>query len=65
MEFYLQSKMKNIFLLWLNIFIVMSFIYIILPSFNLDLINNNIKKDIDANVYLYTEINIEKEWSVK
>jgi|GEM_PF-5908286 hypothetical protein len=57
--------MKNYLLLVLNIFVISIVVFMILPNFNLKLINNNITKDIDANVYLYTEIEIENEWSVK
>jgi uncharacterized membrane protein len=57
--------MKNYLLLVLNIFVISIVVFMILPNFNLKLINNNITKDIDANVYLYTEIEIENDWGVK
>ncbi len=65
MEFYLQTKIKGLYLLFINIFLVLSLVFIILPSLDIGIINHNIKKNIEANVYLYTEIEIKKEWSEK
>jgi len=65
---YLQinnTKTRNIYLLLLSILIVVSVVFGILPRLNIKLINHNIEKGIDANVYLYTEIEIKKEWSQK
>jgi len=45
--------------------IIFIIIFFILPSLDIEIINHNIKKDIDANVYLYSEIKIQKEWSEK
>ena len=63
MEFYLQTKIKGLYFFLVNIFVVLSFVFYILPKLNIEIINHNIHKDIDANVYLYTEIEIKKEWS--
>jgi len=61
----LQIKIKGLYLLLINILLVFSVVFIILPSLDIGIINNNIEKNIEANVYLYTEIEIKKEWSEK
>lgn len=62
MEFYLQTKIKGLCLLFINIFLLISFIFIILPGLNFSVVKHNIEKDIEANVYLYTELEINSEW---
>ena len=59
----MQTKIKGLYLLFINIFVVGCFVFFILPRLNIDIINHNIAKNIEANVYLYTEIEIKKEWS--
>lgn len=63
MEFCLQTKVKGLYSLFFSIFIVWNLVFYILPRLNIDIINHNINKNIEANVYLYTEIEIKKEWS--
>ena len=61
--FYLQNRIKKYLLLILSIACIIGVIFGVMPNVNLDLINNNIKKDIEANIYFYSEFNIKKEWS--
>lgn len=61
----MRIKIKGLYLLIINILLIFSVVFIILPSLDIGIINNNIKKNIEANVYLYTEIEIQKEWSEK
>ena len=56
-------KYKSLLLIS-NIFIIIIFIWFIMPNLNIALINNNIKKDIEANAYLYTEIEIKDKWGM-
>lgn len=64
-EFYLQTKIKGLYWLCLNIFVIFNIVFFILPKLSIGIINNNIEKNIEANVYLYTEVEIKKEWSQK
>jgi len=59
----LRYSIPNIVLLSKYIFAIFFLIWMILPNLNINLIEHNIKKGIDANVYLYTELEIKKEWS--
>ncbi|WNL27654.1 hypothetical protein QUR76_08680 [Arcobacter cryaerophilus gv. pseudocryaerophilus] len=40
------------------------FIWGILPLINTNVTNNSLSKNIDANVYIYSEIEIKEDWSI-
>lgn len=61
----MRYELRNVLLLVFNIYIIIFFIWGVLPNLNIGLVDNNIKKEIEANVYIYTEIEIKDEWSKK
>jgi hypothetical protein len=41
------------------------FLWGVLPLVNTNVTNNSLLKNIDANAYIYSEIEIKNDWSVR
>ncbi len=59
----MQAKRKNIYLLISYSIIIFVLLFFILPELDIVVVKHNLEKGIEANVYIYSEINIDNNWS--